>query len=53
MHFMEYSRKYSSADESYIPFKESCEDEAIKLYGDIWCTVRGLNFGDLLDFNAH
>ena len=45
--------KYSSADESYIPFKESCEEEARKLYGDNWCTVRGLNFGDLLDLDAH
>ena len=45
--------KYFSADESYIPFKESCEEEARKLYGDNWCTVRGLNFGDLLDLDAH
>ena len=26
--------KYSSADRSYIPFKESPDDEARQLYGD-------------------
>ena len=45
--------KYPSANGSYIPFKESREDEARQLYGDNSCTLRGLNFRDLLDLGAN
>ena len=53
MRFMEYSSKYPSADGSYIPFKERNENEARQLYGDNWCTLRGLSFKDLLDLGAN
>ena len=45
--------KYPSADGSYIPLKESHDNDARQLYGDNWCTLRGLNFRDLLDFGAN
>ena len=45
--------KCPSANGSYIPFKESCDDEAKQLYGDNWCTLRGFNFIDLLDLGVN
>ena len=45
--------KYPSADGSYIPFKESRDDETRQLYRDNWCTLRGLNFRYLLDLGAN
>ena len=35
-----------------VTSKESCEENAWQLYGDNWCTLRGLNFRDLLDLGA-
>ena len=46
-------RKYPSADGSYIPFKERRDDETSQLYEDNWCTLRELNFRDLLDLGAN
>ena len=46
-------KKYPSSDGSYIPFKGGCEDKARQFYGDNWCTLRGLNFRDLLDLGAN
>ena len=34
MRFIEYLRKYPSADGSYIPFKERRDDETSQLYED-------------------
>ena len=47
------SKKYPSADGSYIPFKESNENKAKQLYGDNWCTLGGSNFKDVLDLGAN
>ena len=45
--------KYLSADRSYISFKESRDDKARQLYRDNWCTLREINFRDLLDLGAN
>ena len=45
--------KYPSADGSYIPFYESHEDETRQTDEGDWCTLRGLNFRDLLDLGAN
>ena len=45
--------KYPSANGSYIPFKETCDNEVKQLYGDNWCTLRGFNFIDLLDLGVN
>ena len=45
--------KHPSVDGSYIPFKESRDNDARQLYGDNWCTLSWLNFRDLLDLGAN
>ena len=45
--------RYPSANGSYIPFKESYKNEARQPHGDNWCTLRGLNFKDLLGLGAN
>ena len=44
-------KNYPSADENYIPFKESHEDEARQLYGDNFMVKVGPNFADDAKFN--